>query len=66
MSTGSKRPRMTTKKNEQRLNTRYSKSGVWTEGEREEHRETRDANLEQAGLITDRRLGNADGEPDKS
>lgn len=66
MSTGSKRPRMTTKKNEKRLNTRYPKSGVWSEGERESHRDTRDATLEKAGLVTDRSIGDTEGKSEGS
>lgn len=66
MSAGSKRPRVTSSRDDNRRNPRYPKSRVWTEEERERHREERDATIEKAGLLTDRQLGDAEGKSDGS
>lgn len=46
--------RETTNRNEQRRNPRFPNSSIWSENERREHREQRDATIEDAGLVTDR------------
>lgn len=60
MASESKRPREKSIPGEMRRNTRFPKSRVWTEEERERHRSERDAAIEQAGLLTDRLLDDDD------
>lgn len=48
--------RETTNRNEQRRNPRFPNSTIWSEEQRRQHREQRDATIEDAGLVTDRLL----------
>ncbi len=48
--------RETTNRNEQRRNPRFPNSTIWSEEQRRQHREERDATIEDAGLVTDRVL----------
>ena len=54
--------RETTNRNEQRRNPRFPNSSIWSEEQRRQHREERDATIEEAGLVTDRML-DENGEP---
>ncbi|MEE4297871.1 MAG: hypothetical protein V2J24_00390 [Pseudomonadales bacterium] len=54
--------RETTGRDEQRRNPRFPNSTVWSEEQRRKHRDERDATIEDAGLVTDRRLGNEPGD----
>lgn len=60
MSAESKRPRETTGRGELRRNPRFPNSRIWSEEERERHRDERDQTIEQAGLLTDRLLEGED------
>lgn len=61
--------RETTHGDEQRRNPRFPNSTIWSEEEREKHRDQRDTTIEDAGLVTDRVLEddtdtNSDADPD--
>ena len=46
----------TTNQDEQRRNPRFPNSSIWSDEQRRQHREERDATIEDAGLVTDRLL----------
>jgi hypothetical protein len=48
--------RETTNRSEQRRNPRFPNSSIWSDDERRQHREERDATIEDAGLVTDRMI----------
>lgn len=52
--------RETTNRAEQRRNPRFPNSTIWSEDERRQHREERDATIEDAGLVTDRMMDEDD------
>ena len=54
--------RETTNRNEQRRNPRFPNSTIWSEDERREHREQRDATIEDAGLVTDRMIDESESD----
>ncbi|HSG89058.1 MAG TPA: hypothetical protein VLA56_07595 [Pseudomonadales bacterium] len=56
MADSDKRLKETTNSGEQRRNPRFPNSRVWSEDQRRQHRDERDALLADAGLIIDRDL----------
>ncbi len=55
-----RRPRESTARDDRRRNPRYSNSRVWSDSERLDHRDERDRTIEDAGLVSERQLGNGE------